>query len=234
MKASALGEQSTSASLILIGSLDQTKALDESYPMDTLYQDVNMRSYFGSICQTKDGRVASFLGSRFNESLKVLLFYEGRQDAGTHAGPIARSELRLARRFDEFFDIVIVPKFLSLSSLNVLIENGLANGPSCGLTENGAFRRSGREVTELDSEGSRSRQQAPSNSFPSEPLGSPVNPHDVAAGSGVEYSTKGPRTSRRFFFWAAVHRSQSEGDASESEMTDIPRLDFRERIRAKR
>ena len=27
-----------------------------------------------------------------------------------------------------------------------------------------------------------------------------------AAGSGVEYSTKGPRTSRRFFFWAAVHR----------------------------
>ena len=27
-----------------------------------------------------------------------------------------------------------------------------------------------------------------------------------AAGSGVEYSTKGPRTSRHFFFWAAVHR----------------------------
>ena len=27
-----------------------------------------------------------------------------------------------------------------------------------------------------------------------------------AAGSGVEYSTKGPRTSTRFFFWAAVHR----------------------------
>ncbi|KAI5654125.1 hypothetical protein M9H77_31312 [Catharanthus roseus] len=27
-----------------------------------------------------------------------------------------------------------------------------------------------------------------------------------AASSGVEYSTKGPRTSRQFFFWAAVHR----------------------------
>ncbi|CBI23680.3 unnamed protein product, partial [Vitis vinifera] len=27
-----------------------------------------------------------------------------------------------------------------------------------------------------------------------------------AAGSRVRYSTKGPRTSRRFFFWAAVHR----------------------------
>ena len=27
-----------------------------------------------------------------------------------------------------------------------------------------------------------------------------------AAGSGVGYGTKGPRTSRRFFFWAAVHR----------------------------
>lgn len=27
-----------------------------------------------------------------------------------------------------------------------------------------------------------------------------------AAGSGVGYSTKGPRTSRRFFFWAAVYR----------------------------
>ncbi|OVA20015.1 hypothetical protein BVC80_1667g47 [Macleaya cordata] len=26
-----------------------------------------------------------------------------------------------------------------------------------------------------------------------------------AAGSGVGYGTKGPRTSRRFFFWAAVH-----------------------------
>nr|AGC78981.1 hypothetical protein [Vicia faba] len=27
-----------------------------------------------------------------------------------------------------------------------------------------------------------------------------------AAGSGVGYGTKGPRTSRRFFFWTAVHR----------------------------
>lgn len=27
-----------------------------------------------------------------------------------------------------------------------------------------------------------------------------------AAGSGVGYCTKGPRTSRRFLFWAAVHR----------------------------